>query len=200
MAYNNNIPLANQPLNTSQADILANFAAIKTLIDINHVTFDVPDQGKHKFVSFPLQSAAPVFGANETGLYNKVYATTVKDELYVHKEVFGGTVDIPFTASTLSNTSPVNTMDGWTYLPSGLLLKWESISGNGLTTITTSTGPAFTNIFSVLLTVTNPSTSDSNTAVTLVDILSNTQYRVFFSTRAATGAAAGNAKALIIGV
>ena len=77
MAYNNAIPQANQPLNTSQADILANFAAIKTLVDINHVTFDIPDQGKHKHVSFPLQSAAPVFAANETGLYNKVYATTV---------------------------------------------------------------------------------------------------------------------------
>ena len=45
MAFQNNKPNASDFLSQSQDDILNNFGAIKTLVDVNHVTFDAADQG-----------------------------------------------------------------------------------------------------------------------------------------------------------
>jgi hypothetical protein len=210
MAYNQNIPQATDKLKDSQPDILANFQAIKTLVDINHVTFDDPsgDQGKHKWITFPVQVSAPSFGAGEEGLYNLPYNNTSNtvNETFVHKQTSSGTQDIPFTASILSqNSSPGNNTTGWSWLPSGILIRWESITGlpGGLSTITLSAGfPSFTQIFTVIVSPYNASTSDQNFAVRLVDILSGTQFRIYASSRTTTGAAAAGvagAKFFIIG-
>lgn len=210
MSYNSLIPQPNDKLKDSQPQLLANFMAIKTLVDVNHVTFDDPsgDQGKHKFVSFPVQVGAPVFLAGEEGLYNLPYNNTSNtvNEVFVHKQTSSGTQDIPFTASILSqNSSPGNNTTGWSWLPSGILIRWESITGlpGGLSTITLSAGfPAFTQIFTVIATPFNASTGDVNFAIRLVDILSNTQFRIYASSRTSTGAAAAGisgAKFFIIG-
>ena len=69
MAYKNTIPTASDLLSQSQDDILNNFAGIKTLVDVNHVTFDAAGEGKHSFVQFPVQSPVPTTGVDEVGLY-----------------------------------------------------------------------------------------------------------------------------------
>ena len=165
MAYNNAIPQPTDKLRNSQSDLLGNFAAIKTLVDINHVTFDVADQGKHKFVTFPVQSPAPTFLAGEEGLYNFLNTVTTQNELYVHiQETLVGTrpQEIPFTASSLSRSAPVpaatNTAQsvGWTYLPSGMLLKWGLAAGTGAVEVNTTVAnqPDFTAILLVQATLT----------------------------------------------
>jgi len=200
MAYNANIPQPTDAPSNSQPLILGNFQAIESFVGVNHGTFDSVTIGKHKFVTFPVQAAAPVFLAGETGLYNKNYATTAKNESYIHTQTFAGTSDIPFSASIMSTATPGNQTDGWTYLPSGILMHWSNIAGNGSSVITVNPAyPAFSAIFTVLLTGIDPAVGDSNTSVRLVNILSNTQYTVYFSSRTALGAAAGNARALIIG-
>ena len=85
MAYKNNIPQPTDRLKDSQGDILNNFAGIKTAWDINHVTFDDADEGKHKFITFPAQGAAPTFGATENGLYNRASTISASNEIYVQK-------------------------------------------------------------------------------------------------------------------
>lgn len=200
MAYQNNIPQPTNALDQSQGDLLNNFIAIQSLIEVNHETFGSINEGKHKFVTFPQQPGAPTFTPGDIGLYNINYPTAAKNELFAHIQTFAGTLDVPATASIMSQINPGANIDGWTYYPSGILMYWQSISGNGLTTITVNnTFAPFNAIFAVLLSVSDPSTGDVNTAVRLVDILSPTQFRVFFSSRTATGAAAGAAKALIIG-
>jgi hypothetical protein len=73
MAYQANIPQPGDLLSQSQSDLLNNFMALQTLIDINHVDFASGDQGKHKWVTFPVQGAIPPAGsgflAGELGLY-----------------------------------------------------------------------------------------------------------------------------------
>lgn len=166
MSYQQNIPAATDIKSQSQSDIQGNFQAIKTLIDINHVTFGSADQGKHNKVSFPLTSTspvAPVFAATEEGLYNLVNATTSKNELYVHRQTVDAPTDIPFTASILSNTAVASSDNGWTYLPSGMLLKWGFKSANTspvtVTPTVTSGGPNFTRVFAV---ITAPFDSSTN--------------------------------------
>ena len=59
MAYSPNIPQPTDIPANSQPQLLANFQGINTLINVNHIGFDVTDQGKHKWVSMPVQLAAP---------------------------------------------------------------------------------------------------------------------------------------------
>jgi hypothetical protein len=148
MAYNQSIPQPSDKLRNSQSDLLANFAAIKTLVDINHVTFDVADQGKHKFITFPQQGSTPSFLSGEMGLYNKLFQPTTtpasanQAQIYSHLQPAssGGSavrpVEIPFTASSNStfapnaSTSPSNKVDGlpgWTMLPSGMMIQWYTV-------------------------------------------------------------------------
>jgi hypothetical protein len=194
MAYNNSIPQPGDRLKDSQPQVLANFAAIQALIDVNHSIFGDAEEGKHKWITLPVQPAAPAL-AGDNGFYNKLYAATAKNETYIHGQKSAGTTDIPFTASILSNSVQISDSTGWTYLPSGILLRWENVSGfNGTTTVTLGGGfPAFTTIYSVIATPYNLTEPSTTFAVRLVDILSNTQFRL--KSTGLTGA-----KVLIIGV
>ena len=131
MAYNNAIPQASDRIKDSQSQILDNFAAIKTLVDINHVTFDAVNQGKHKYVSMPEQSSDPTTAANEVAIYTK--AVSGVSQLFLRNEGDGSVVDW---------TSATKTSNGTTTLPSGLILKWgQSVTApvTGITTITFGT-------------------------------------------------------------
>ncbi len=100
MAYNANIPLATDQLSQSQIDINANFQALKTLIDVNHVDFASADQGKHAKVTFPAQSPAPTFILGEIGLYSFLSPITGVNELYINNSI--NATNTPFSASAQS--------------------------------------------------------------------------------------------------
>lgn len=205
MAYQANIPQPTDLLSQSQSDLLNNFQALQTLIDINHVDFASGDQGKHKWVTFPVQAAIPPAGsgflAGELGLYNAVNATTTHSELYINKTNQITVVQVPMTASSLStNSAPASNGGFWTYLPSGLVL----IGGNGgpssgLTTVTLTVGPALTQILTVLVCPAGGGTSDVNFAVRLVDITSPSTFRIYVSPRTTVGSGTGAFQFLAIG-
>ena len=210
MAYQNTIPGPNDFLTDSQVDLQNNFISLQASWIINHVNFDIANTGKHPRIDFPVQAPAPVFGvAGENGLYNFLNATTTKNELYVHKQTQAGTADIPFTASFLSDTVPTNNQDGWTYLPSGVLLRWGSRQvggapiGGGIITVTDAGLPAFNNLSTVFIEPNCPGVTDANFAVSFIDILNVTQFRVYCSNRttpnAYTGATAVFIRYLMIG-
>jgi len=200
MAFNPNIPQPSDQLSQSQQDILNNFQAIQALVDVNHVDFASSDQGKHKWITFPSQGAIPPAGSGftgtELGLYNAVYSTTGKQELFVNKTNQITVVQVPFTASILSTSSaPTSGTGFWTYLPSGLLM----IGGNATGTLTGlnmntigAPAPTLTQLLSVVVCPYNPtSTGDLNFAVRLVDINGPNTFRVYISSRTSTGAATG---------
>lgn len=187
MAYTSQVPLGTQKLNQTQPLILANFQALAPW--------------GNGYGQFTNQASAPSFAAGVDGLYTLNYATSGLNEMFIHKQTFAGTSDIPFTASVLSFSTPTNNSSGFSFLPSGIMMRWDvTLSGTGLVTVTLGgTAPAFTNIYAIFLTPTSSSTSDVNSAVRLVNIISGTQFRVFFSSRTSSGAAAGTANAFIIG-
>lgn len=179
MAYQNTIPQSFNPLNISQGDLLANFQAIYDLIGINHVNFGgLGGQGKHNFVTFPVQVSAPAFASGEEVIYNLNYTTTAKNELWIHKQTFSGTAEIPFTASTLSTSASVS-VNGWTYLPSGIILAWQQVSGTGNVSVEGSwPGPSATTatIFATIYNSTTPP-AISNVAVKV----SSTSFVCFYN-------------------
>jgi hypothetical protein len=128
MALNINVPQANQTLAITQPLILNNFNAINTAFAVDHVNFNDPGQGKHNKITFPVQAVVPVFAAGDLGLFSFLNATTTKNELNVYKANNAGYVNVPFTASILSNSAPIQNGSGWSYLPSGLIIQWGTVS------------------------------------------------------------------------
>jgi len=191
MAYSNIIPQPGDQLKDSQSDILDNFAEIQTLVEVNHETFGIPDQGKHKWVALPTQIAAPLLTV-DNGIYNvNDFGGTNKDEIWVHSQKSAGTTDIPMTASVLSHSVPAMGAAGWAYLPSGIIMRWEvqAVAG-GAQTITlpaTAGFPVFTTIYQVMLTPVGAGIS-----VPLVAIVNNTQFTV-------NASGAGSVRILVIG-
>lgn len=112
MAYNNNIPLANQRIKDTQEPIRENFEQLDTYTQVNHEALNSPDAGKHKFVTLTNQAAAPTTEANEINIFNAV----VNGVQQLHLKKGGGTA-IPFTQGAGSES-------GWSYLPSGFKLWW----------------------------------------------------------------------------
>jgi hypothetical protein len=210
MAYQSNIPQATDLLSKSQGDLLNNFGAIFTLVGVNHVDFGAADQGKHKWVTLPSQGATPPAGSGfapaELGVYNAVYATSTQQELFINKTNQATVVQVPATASTLSvNSAPAAASNGYSYLPSGILIKWAAISpttGYQAVTLAGSspfTGPAFTQVLNVQMTPYGGGTGDANFAVRLVSIDSPSQIHVYVSSRTTVGPATGQFMLLIIG-
>jgi len=115
MAYQQNIPQPTDELRDSQNDILQNFQGIKTAWDVNHVTFDLADEGKHSHVSLPEQAAGPATAANELAVYSKQSTLTGVAELFVRRESSGDEIEL---------TSGLAANDGWSRLPSSILIKW----------------------------------------------------------------------------
>jgi hypothetical protein len=195
MPYNGNIPQATDLLSSSQPLIQGNFSAIQTLIDVDHVDFASANQGKHFRVSLPVQSG-PSFDATDTGLYSALNPNSSQNEIYAYHYNSTGTLRTPMTASVLgTNADPGSNSAGWSYLPSGILLKWgsatvTSTSGSPVQTVTLPTGasiPAFSRIFSVLLTVSTSTSADNNNFVILQNISGiGTSFNVIAVARSST--------------
>ena len=144
MAYNPNIPQPTDQLSISQGDLLGNFQALQTLIDVNHVDFADADMGKHKWVSLPQQAGAPGTTNTELALYTAISPTSGTPELFIQR---------PANGAFINFTEAVGAPNGWTRLPSAILLKWGSAGANGLTTITFPVAadiPPFINVFNIL--------------------------------------------------
>lgn len=107
MPYNANIPQAADQLSQSQADILGNFQAIDTALDLT-----VGGVG----IKFPRDAAVPPTGATSVGLYgfNSVL-TPGTTALFFRNQNNGVSYDM---------TSSLKATPGWTCLPSGIILQW----------------------------------------------------------------------------
>lgn len=154
MAYDPTKPIVTDSPAYDVAQIQTNFASLKTLIDVNHVTFDIAGSGKHNFVQFPpLTGTIPKTETDEYALFGTAAG------LYVRKPgTPAGVVGTNDTNITNAFGSSTLAADGYCYLPCGAKMAWGSVSAihNATTTFTYSTisgFPGFTSTpFSVQLT------------------------------------------------
>ena len=160
MPYNNAIPAATDRINASQPQILTNFQEIQNIIGVNHVTFNglAPNIGKHEKVVFPLFATAPVvqppaFAIGDIGLYNyQNAATSPTPELYIRRNA--AVTGLPITINNW--VIPGAGTNCWTYLPSGLLIKWGQRNQSGVSVIVTFAGPMFAQLPYVTLSLIDP--------------------------------------------
>ena len=172
--YTNTIPQAADLISDSQPPILENFQAIQELIEVNHVTFNTADFGKHKSVMFPDQTGStPIFGGLN-GLWAENYTVTGKPEIWYNNfnVVPANSRQYPITASLLStNSTPGTGVDSWSYLPGGMIMK----QGSGTTTAGAYTYsfpvaaniPVFTQVLTVVIGAYDLGASDTDTFVRL---------------------------------
>lgn len=188
MAYQPTIPLATDRLSQSQGDIQGNFVAISSWVNTDHVDFNTVNAGQHKFVTMPQQTADPAVTGTATDLriYNKAYNAGVnpsnRNEIYLQRMT--GSPAIPITA-TLNSATGVNGV-GYTYLPSGLVIKYGNgaCDSDGVATINTAgIGPNFNAFLNVQLTVLN---GVGTPGILSVSAISSSQFQVN-STAANTG-------------
>lgn len=133
MAWNKDIPMGSDPVNQSQMAIQGNFQALDPIFN-----------GINNFLELPIQGSAPATSATRVALYSKTGITT-NQELFFRRISNG--VEIDFTGSGQS-------ANGWSRLPSGLIIKWGSatVNRNALTTVTFPTGgtiPVFSAVYIV---------------------------------------------------
>lgn len=190
--YTSNIPASTDNPSDSQSLIKDNFTAIAEMVTQNHVEMsDTTNRGKHNFMQMPEQASAPAVAANEAGLYSQESSLTGNTELVFRRESNG--TQIEFTGLS-ANTN------GWTRLPSGILLKWGTGTATGSDSQSFPTGatiPVFTAVYNGLVCIEDTSATP-NTFVTLKTI-TKTQINVFGSSRTTTGSAAVTFRYLVIG-
>ena len=119
----NLVPQSTDTLASTQQPILQNFTTINAAFLVDHVEYALANQGKHNQVTFPIHvGPVPANGApvsTEIYLFNQNTAPTNEPDIWLQA---GAGTPYPITGSDRSAT-------GWTFLPSGILLKWGSITG-----------------------------------------------------------------------
>lgn len=161
-SYNPIIPQPTDLLSVSQGDVLDDFGAINTLVDMDHVDFAAPNNGgqHYRVTFFPTAAVSPVQtppapqtgsgGANTwnsgllagvVGLYSATNTYGIKNgtpvtnqtELWVNRTNASGVTQTPLTASILgTSAAPAASSSGWTMLPSGIMLAWGQQNGGGV--------------------------------------------------------------------
>ena len=171
MAYNQNIPQPTDRLKISQADLLANFQELFTFFGVNHYNFGDQNAGKHKFLQFPIQGAAPATGLTETALYSATGATSGVPELVFRRANNG--ITVPFTEGA-------NVLQGWTRLPSGLVMKWNAqaltavqANQNITQTLALSAAPVLTTALWGIVSIEQPTAADPDAVAYTVTLASN---------------------------
>lgn len=172
MAYLPNIPQATDQLSISQGNILNNFTILGAIAgNANPSSDSINSTAGFNWILLPSQGAIPpagsAFPAGTVALYSATNSTTSKNELYINKTNQATVTQIPVTASSLSITSaPALNTGGWTYLPSGMLLKFGNGSANGNTAFTFAAlnpgSPAFTQVLSIVLCTAYSNASDGD--------------------------------------
>jgi len=136
MPFNPNIPQPNDLLTDSQGDLLANNQQLDTSFGINHYAFSdlTANNGKHKYVQMPVQSADPPLSAGVGVLWTLADANG-NSQLVYDQDLNGAMRRMQLTAGTLAGTNNLtfgeNSTNGWTFLPGNLLLQYGSVSSPG---------------------------------------------------------------------
>jgi hypothetical protein len=163
MPFIPDIPKPTDIISQSQQDLRNNTNAVQTAFEVDHGDFNSALEGQHEKVTLP-NAAAPVFPnpATDIGFYNANGVTSGVAEGYVHKHIAGpAQIEVPFTESILGTTAaPLAASSGWTYLPSGILMKWgNAVTINGTQLVNVNAGgdlgPNFTSLFHVVITPRN---------------------------------------------
>jgi hypothetical protein len=165
MAWQPTKPQATDQLSVSQADIQGNFQALNGILNVVNPT--VPTISLALIVGDP----API----ATGLEMYVKTDGAHPQLFIQRET--ASADVPTIINVTGGHKDAN---GWTYLPSGILMLWGTHVLPGVTAAVTATFlvdcptfPGFAAVYSCQITPSAPAGPNAlvyPSALTLVDV------------------------------
>jgi len=117
--WNDNIPQSTDEPSDSQPQLLQNNQNLPVWTAVDHYEFTSNNAGKHKQVTMPELVVAPTTLADEGALYTKQGTLSTVTELFFRRESNGAEINMTQAGG------------GFSYLPSGLLVKWGSDSRTG---------------------------------------------------------------------
>lgn len=123
------VPQSGQTLAQTLIPIQQNFNTISLDFAIDHVGYGASaDEGKHNQVTFPIHTGAIAPLPTEIVLFNQNNALTGISDIWMQRGTapISGINPVPITGS-LQNPALAS---GWSYLPSGILIKWGRINGS----------------------------------------------------------------------
>lgn len=121
MSFTPNIPVSGQSLGQTRQAILDNFAILRSSLAVDHVDVNASGNGKHKYVHFTDQSSSiPSTAANELVLFNKLVSGAAR--IFLRQPNNG-------TQIQMTGRDPTVSINGETFLPGGLLMKWGRVTG-----------------------------------------------------------------------
>jgi hypothetical protein len=204
MAFLPSIPQATDIIANSQSQILNNFTILGAIAgNSNTGSTTINNTAGFNFINLALQgSTVPSFNGNN-GLWAGTYSVTGKNELWAQYQQGVSQYQYPISASILSNNpTPATQSDGWTYLPSGLIMKWGSstgTAGNFIYTMPTGANiPVFTQALNVQVCVWETGNLDTNHAIRIINYTPTT-INLWGSARTTTATAAVGFSWLAIG-
>jgi len=187
MTYQPGVPTGSIPLNQDYLNIENNFTQLDAQWRVDHTpltsTSGNPPNGYHTSIHLvPQTNPIPVTG------YGQVYNQTLNDGINTDQTLFfltGNGLNLQLTRNFL----PVNNVNGYTFLPGGLIMQWGRENGpfvggsNGVVTFT----QAFPkNCFGVWMNLqydsSPPSSSGVGTIIYDQSLLSPTSFKWFLLT------------------
>lgn len=195
----NNVPLAGQSLSVTRNPINQNFSTINTGFAVDHIEYNLANQGMHKFIEFPT-AGTPGVVAGKLDLYPKLNNAgnfqSGRNEVFVQPAgAIGGLLGGAFAM-----TAALPNANGWAYLPSGLILQWGTINGNngGPNAYNWPSGAPFPTACLWAVVGTLYDGADQNKFTQLTGYTA-TQISIFTTQRTGNVAATGNCTFLAIG-
>lgn len=127
----NDVPLSGQTLQITRAPIRDNFSTVDTAFQVDHVDYNLPNQGWHDQATFPVQNPTPAPTAAVVRLFAATSSFTSQPELFLQHQA-GSTAPLAAQVNEFSSAGWAD--PGWAVLPSGIKLKWHSNIGFGAST------------------------------------------------------------------
>jgi hypothetical protein len=204
-AYTPDVPQPQQAISFTQPLIRQNFLQIQDWTNVDHVVISGAggEEGMHARVSLINRGATiPTFtpsvnpsGLGTLGLFAKQYTVDTITTTQIFSHIVRKTtatpgvytsLDVPFTASILTlNNSPTKDILSWTYLPSGILMKWGeadlnniAAGDNFLNINANASGQAFQRILNVQITTTTTNSATTLTTPLQASAVSNTAFAI----------------------
>lgn len=161
-----NIPAANDIIAFSQGQLQNNFQVLGAIAGNGTaagVSYSINNSAGFNWLYLPPQGTIPPaaagFPTSNIGLYSANSTITGKNELFINKTNQATVTQVSATGSILSNVSaPAYQSSGWSYLPSGLLIKWGFQAGpltplpHTFNFISGPNVPVFSQVFTVYIT------------------------------------------------
>jgi hypothetical protein len=133
------LPNSGQSLGVTRIPINTNFSLIQSVFDKNHIDFNAPGPGKHKFLQMPVQSAAPSTLSSEGAFYSK----TSKGDAQAFWRFENSGIELQMTNNTINAVAS----PGAVPMMNGMTMQW----GNAI--VTSGTPIAFFATFTSVVSI-----------------------------------------------